>query len=404
MALKRIGILTSGGDCGGLNAVIKGAALAALANGIEPVGIPGGYAGLYNLVDMDRLVTFTEERLSRFCVGDAGSETGHSRVSIKKIKDPNPYARIMAGLKKHKIDALVISGGNDSGTVMLDLAKNGVKCVHAPKTMDLDLVPYSVGGDSTVNRIRDFVRDLQTTGRTHNRIMIVEVFGRDVGHSAFRGGIAAEADAILIPEVPVDFPVLYEHMKRVYFGRMRVSDIGRGTYAIIVAEGLRNATGDPLVDESAGVDALGNPKLAGAGKYVRQQLDKLMKADPDVAAQMKELGMFVPGICESPEIRTLVPEHLVRCGFTTVYDANFGLEAGSGAVMLLLKGIAGVTVAAHSSGEITYMPTKEAIDQRKVNLDQVALYEQLKYFFGRKPARYSAKTKEVHGLVSRVYE
>ncbi len=404
MAIKRIGILTSGGDCGGLNAVIKGAALAALANGIEAVGIPGGFAGLYNLVDMDKLVKFTYDRLSRFCVGDAGSETGHSRVSIRKIKDPNPYARIMAGLRKHAIDALVISGGNDSGTVMLDLAKNGVKCVHAPKTMDLDLVPYSVGGDSTVNRMREFIRDLQTTGRTHNRIMIVEVFGRDVGHTAFRSGIASEADAILIPEVPVDFPVLYERLKRVYFGRMKANDIGRGTYTIIVAEGLRNATGEALVDETAGVDALGNPKLAGAGKYVRQQLEKLMKQDPDVTKQMKELGMFVPGICESPEIRTLVPEHLVRCGFTTVYDANFGLEVGSAAVMLLLKDIAGVTVVSQSSGEITYLPTKEAIEQRKVNLEQLALYEQLGFFFGRKAASYSAKMKEVHGLVPRVYE
>ena len=404
MALKRIGILTSGGDCGGLNAVIKGAALAALANGIEPVAIPGGYAGLYNLVEMDTLVKFTHERLSRFCIGDAGSETGHSRVSVRKIKDPNPYARIMAGLKKHAIDALVISGGNDTGTVMLDLAKNGVKCIHAPKTMDLDLVPYSVGGDSTVNRIREFIRDLQTTGRTHNRIMIVEVFGRDVGHTAFRGGISAEADAILIPELPVDFPALYAHLKRVYFGRMKASDIGRGTYTILVAEGVRNATGEPLIDERAGKDALGNPKLAGAGKYVCQQLEKFMKQDPDVAAQMKELGMFVPGICESPEIRTLVPEHLVRCGFTTVYDANFGLEVGSAAVMLLLKDIAGVTVVSHSSGEISYMPTKEAIDQRKVSLDQVALYEQLGFFFGRKAQPYSAKAKEVHGLVPRVYE
>jgi 6-phosphofructokinase 1 len=404
MTLKRIGILTSGGDCGGLNAVIKGAAEMALAYGIEAVAIPGGYAGLYNLATMDSVVALTRERLEQVSIGLAGSETGHSRVSIKKIKDPNPYERIMAGLKKHGIDALVISGGNDTGAVMMDLARQGVKCVHAPKTMDLDLVPYSVGGDSTVNRIREFVRDLRTTGKSHNRILIVEVFGRDVGHTAFRSGIAAEADAILIPEVPVDFPRLYRHVKETYFGRIRRSDIGTGTYIILVAEGIRDASGQPLIDKSAGVDALGNPKLAGAGKYVRQELEALMKADPDVLRLMKERGMYVPGIAELPEVRILVPEHLVRCGFTTVYDANFGLEVGSAAVLLLLKGISGVTVIGHTRGEISYMPTGEAIEQRKVRPEQVALYEQLGFFFGREAQPYSVELKETHGTVPRVYD
>jgi 6-phosphofructokinase 1 len=404
MAIKKIGILTSGGDCGGLNAVIKGAAKMALAKGIEAVGIPGGYAGLYNLVDMGGLVKFDARRLEEFSIALAGSETGHSRVSMKKIKDPNAYARVLAGLKKHAIDALVISGGNDSGTVMLDLAKQGVKCVHAPKTMDLDLMPYSVGGDSTVNRIAEFIRDLKTTANTHNRIMIVEVFGRDVGHTAFRGGIAAEADAIIIPEVPADLPVLYDHMKRTFFGRIKASDIHRGSYIIIVAEGLHDASGRPLIDEAAGVDALGNPKLAGAGKYIRQELEKIIKKDADVQKTMKELGMFVPGVCESPEIRVLVPEHLVRCGFSTVYDTAFGLEVGSAAVLLLLQDISGVTVASHSNGEIRYMPTTEAITMRKVQEKQVAMYEQMGFFFGRKPAAYSATAKDVHGLVPRVYD
>jgi 6-phosphofructokinase 1 len=376
----------------------------ALNRGIEPVGIPGGYAGLYNLIDIVSVVKFNEARLEEFAIGLAGSETGHSRVSIKKIKDPDPYQRIMAGLRKHAIDALVISGGNDTGTVMMDLAKQGVKCVHAPKTMDLDLVPYSVGGDSTVNRIREFVRDLKTTGDSHNRILIVEVFGRDVGHSALRGGIAAEADAILVPEAPADFPVLYEHMKRVYFGRIKASDVGRGSYILVVAEGLRDATGRPLIDDSVPLDALGNPKLAGAGKYVRQEVEKLMKKDPAVTKLMKETGMYVPGVCELPEIRTLVPEHLVRCGFTTAYDASFGLEVGAAAVLLLIEGIYGVTVVAHSRGEIVYMPTAEAIKQRTISEEQLRLYEQLGFFFGRKPQPYSAKVREAHGLVSRVYE
>ena len=107
-------------------------------------------------------------------------------MKISKIEDKEKYDHIKEGLKKHQIDGLVISGGDDTGSVIIDLHNNGIPCVHAPKTMDLDLMPYSVGGDSTINRIREFVRDLWTTGRTHNRILVVEVFGRYAGHTALR--------------------------------------------------------------------------------------------------------------------------------------------------------------------------------------------------------------------------
>ena len=135
--------------------------------------------------------------------------------------------------------------------------------------MDLDLQPYSVGGDSAINRIAVMVRDLKTTGMSHNRVMIVEVFGRYVGHTALRGGIGAEADCILIPEIPVDFDVVYDHIKATYFGRIERSDVKAGTYMIVVAEGIKTASGEMLYDESAGVDAFGHKKLAGAGKYVK---------------------------------------------------------------------------------------------------------------------------------------
>src|SRR3989338_6829677 len=213
MAIKRIGIITSGGDCGGLNAVIKGATQMAQSMGIETVIIPNGYAGLYNLIDMDKLVVLTPERINLIDADVAGSEAGHSRVKIKKIEDPAKYERIKKGLQKFKIDGLVISGGDDTGSVMVDLAQQGIACVHAPKTMDLDLQPYSVGGDSAINRISVFTRDLKTTGMSHNRVIVMEVFGRYVGHTALRGGIGAEADCILLPEIPVDFDVVYEHKK-----------------------------------------------------------------------------------------------------------------------------------------------------------------------------------------------
>jgi 6-phosphofructokinase 1 len=253
--------------------------------------------------------------------------------------------------------------------------------------MDLDLQTYSVGGDSTISRIADYGRDLKTTGRTHNRILVVEVFGRYAGHTAFRGGIAAEADAILIPEIPVDFDLLYEHMKRTYWTRIRTSDVRAGTYLVVVAEGLADASGAEIVDESAGVDAFGHKRLAGAGKYVCTELTKRLRADSDTTTRMREVGMYVEGLYDVPEVRSVVPGHLVRCGETSAYDVNFGIEAGAAAVELLVEGIAGVTVAGVHGNAIRYMKTAEAIEQRHVDLAQVAFHENLGVCFGRSPAK-----------------
>ena len=401
MAIKRIGIITSGGDCGGLNAVIKGATQMAQSMGIETVIIPNGYAGLYNLVDMDKLVVLTPERINLIDADVAGSEAGHSRVKIKKIEDPAKYERIKKGLQKFKIDGLVISGGDDTGSVMVDLAQQGIACVHAPKTMDLDLQSYSVGGDSAINRIAVFTRELKTTGMSHNRIIVLEAFGRYAGHTAFRGGIGAEADCILIPEIPVDFDIVYEHMKRVYTSRVEKSDVKAGTYAIVVSEGITDIKGEHIVDESAGKDAFGHKKLAGAGKYARKQLETIMKNDPEMKEFMKCVGMFVPGVYELPEIREVTPGHLVRSGHTSAFDVNFGKEAGAAAVIMLTKGLAGNTVIKVRGTKIFYKSTAEVIKQRHVDLNTVALYEQLGVCFGRKPGEYKPELLEEKGVIER---
>ena len=386
--LKKIGIITSGGDCGGLNAVIKGIAREAYFFGIEAEVIPNGYAGLYNLVDMDNIVALTPDRISRIQASIAGSEAGHSRVKIEKIKDPAKYERIKNGLKKFGIDGLIISGGDDTGSVVVDLLAHGIPCVHVPKTMDLDLQPYSVGGDSAVNRIAALTRELKTTGMSHNRVLVLEVFGRYVGHTALRGGVAAEADCILIPEIPVDFDVVYENMKRRFFSRIERSDVKAGTYTIVVSEGIKTATGELLYDESAGVDAFGHKKLAGAGKYVRQQLEKRLKTDPEVVEFMKKTGMYAPGVYEAPEVREVVPGHIVRSGHTSAFDVNFGEKAGAAAVILLLNGKSGNTVVNVAGRKIFYQSTAEMIKRREVDLDEVALFESLGTCFGRKPQKY----------------
>ncbi|MBF0484399.1 MAG: 6-phosphofructokinase [Candidatus Omnitrophica bacterium] len=402
--MKKIGVITSGGDCGGLNAVIKGAAQMAKATGSSCYVIPNGYAGLYNLVEFDSLVELTLDRVDQVNANAAGSEAGHSRVKVKKIDDPNKYQRIKDGMKKFGLDGLVISGGDDSGSVMVDLSENGIKCIHAPKTMDLDLQTYSVGFDSTVNRIASFTEDLKTTGRTHNRIMVMEVFGRYAGHTAFRAGIAADADAILIPEVPVDFDALYENMKKTFMNRILISDVHAGTYMILVAEGLKNSNGEELYDESSGIDAFGHKKLAGAAKYVQQQLEKRAKADPEIKEFMKKAKMFVKGIYEEPEIRTVAPGHLVRCGKSTVYDVNFGKEAGAAAVVLLQKGLTGFTIVGLQGGKIQYVPAKKAIEQRFVDKELIKFYEQLGICFGRKIVKADFPAEEKVGPIARYLE
>ncbi len=399
--MKKIGILTSGGDCGGLNSVIKGAARTALSMGMELVIIPNGYAGLYNLLEMEGLVSLTEERLDSFDGTKAGSEAGHSRVKIRKIDNPAKYDRIKEGLKKFSIDGLVISGGDDTGSVIMDLSDQGIPCVHVPKTMDLDLQTYSVGGDSTINRIAMLARDLKTTGRSHNRVLVMEVFGRYAGHSAYRGGLAAEADCILIPEIPVDFDIVYEHVKKVFTSRIRKSDVRAGTYLIIVAEGLTDAKGETIADDSAGKDSFGHVKLSGAGKYVRQQIETRMKADPEIKEFMKEVGMFVDGLNEAPEVREANPGHIVRSGYSSAYDVVFGLRGGAAGVTLLSRGITGVTVVNVDGRNISYVPTGDAIKQRHVDISEVALFESMGVCFGREPEAYEPEPSEHKGDITR---
>jgi 6-phosphofructokinase 1 len=399
--LKNIGIITSGGDCGGLNAVVRGAAKVALSRGIGTYIIPSGYAGLYNLVEFDRLVLLDEERIDHVNSAFAGSDAGHSRVKISKINDPNKYKRILDGLRKFHIDGLVIAGGDDTGSVVVDLVQNGIPCVHAPKTMDLDLQTYSVGGDSAINKIARIVEDIKTTGRTHNRIMIVEVFGRYAGHTAFRGGIASDADCILIPEISVDFDVIYEHMKHYYMRRIMNSDVHSGSYVVVVAEGIRGEDGKVFSESSDEVDSFGHVKLAGAARFTRKRLEERMKKDPEILDFMRKSGMFVPGVFEIPEIREVTPGHMVRSGATSAYDVNFGKEVGAAAVILLDHGINGVTVVETDKGKIRYIPTTEAIVPRFVDLSEVTFYEQMDICFGRKPQRYIPVIERHEGPVER---
>ena len=393
--LKRIGIITSGGDCGGLNAAIKGAAQMANSCGLEAFIISNGYAGLYNLVERDSLVKLDESKADSISSYRAGSAAGNSRVKITKIDDPDKYDKIKAGLEKFSIDALVIAGGDDTGSVVVDLCKNGIPCIHVPKTMDIDLHTYSVGGDSAVSRISRFIEEVKTTGISHNRVIVVEVFGRYAGHTTFLGGIGGDADCILIPEVPVDFEVVYKHLKKTFFRRIKESPTKTATYIIVAAEGMKDATGEVLSDGSVKVDSFGHKKLGGAGKYVRQKIEELIKNDGEVAKFMKEQALFVEKMNAAPQVREVVPGYLIRSGYTSSLDVNFGKNVGAGAVLLLVSGITGVTVTGVVDGKVNYMATEEAIKQRFVSEQMIRFYEKMGVCLGRKPVSYEADFSEV---------
>ena len=141
----------------------------------------------------------------------------------------------------------------------------------------------------------------------------------------------------------------------------------------------------------------------GAGKYVVKQLQDRIDSDDEITDFMKRTGQFVEGVYEKPEVREIRPSHLVRCGFATAVDANFGLEAGAAAVELIAQGITGVTVVSFKNGKIEYMEVADAIVQRHVDKADVSLYESLGVSFGRKPECEKAETEKVKGKPVRVY-
>jgi 6-phosphofructokinase 1 len=169
--------------------------------------------------------------------------------------------------------------------------------------------------------------------------------------------------------------------------RILRSDVKSGMYSIVVAEGIKSENGD-LFTEDGSQDAFGHTKLGGAAKHVRRALEQRMKSDGEIKEFMRACGMYVEGVLEYPEIREVTPGHLVRSGSTGAYDVNFGKEVGAAAVMLLMRGISGVTVYQVFEGEIRYMPTSFAITPRPVSLQMVSFYEQMDICFGRSPVSF----------------
>jgi len=265
---KRIGILTSGGDCAGLNAVIRAATHRAHILGYEMVGILDGTHGLISDPPLYKILTpdVTDATMMR----QGGTMLGTTNKG-------NPFAfpmpdgttkdlseDIIGGIKKLNLDAVIGIGGDGSFAILRKLAKQGgFKMVGVPKTIDNDLgkTEVSVGFDTAVTVATEALDRLQPTAASHDRVMILEVMGRDAGHIALCAGIAGGADVILVPEIPYD-------IKKVAAKIKQVKDSGRNFALVVVSEAVKGAEGEDLKVTFAD----GQKRYGGIGQYIGQQL------------------------------------------------------------------------------------------------------------------------------------
>ena len=243
--IKKIGVLTSGGDAPGMNAAIRGVVRSALTEGLEVMGIYDGYLGLYE----DRMV-----QLDRYSVSDminrGGTFLGSAR--FPEFRDENIRAVAIENLKKRGIDALVVIGGDGSYMGAMRLTEMGFPCIGLPGTIDNDIASteYTIGFDTALNTVVESVDRLRDTSQSHDRCSVVEVMGRRAGHIAIHAGIACGAIATLIPERPYD-------LDRDVVSRMRSTlKTGKHHFIVIVAEGVGNTQEIcEYIEEKTGIES-----------------------------------------------------------------------------------------------------------------------------------------------------
>jgi ATP-dependent phosphofructokinase / diphosphate-dependent phosphofructokinase len=262
--MKRIGILTGGGDCPGLNAAIRGIVRRADQHGIECMGILGGWQGLLE-ISQKKLSRQDVEGIHRL----GGTILGTSRTN--PLRTETSSHQTLKNIETLRLDAIVAIGGEDTLGVASKLFAMGVKTCGVPKTIDNDLsgTDYTFGFDTAVTIATDAIDRLHTTAESHQRAMVVEVMGRDTGWIAMHAGLASGADAILIPE----FPFSVEEVAEIIRKRYRR---GRPYSIVVVAEGtkVRSEEGAKLVTDSQAVDAFGHIRLGGIGNYLAKEIEK----------------------------------------------------------------------------------------------------------------------------------
>jgi phosphofructokinase-like protein len=337
-----IGVLTAGGDCPGLNAVIRGVVVRAAQHGIEVVGIRNGWDGL-----MEGNVRSLARDDVRGILQRGGTILGTSR------RDPYVHGDGLACVRKtveeNGIDALVVVGGDGTLATALRLSEEGLAIIGVPKTIDNDIAgtDLTFGFDTAVQIVTDALDRLTTTAEAHNRIMVVEVMGRTKGWIATYAGIAAGADAILVPERPPDLERVAEALRT----RHRH---GRSYSIVVVSEGVELASTGAAI---AGVDAFGFKRLGGIAYLVAPELERLT-------------GF---------EARVTVLGHLQRGGTPTAFDRVLATRFGVAAADLAAAGQFG-TIATLRGTEIVAAPLTEACTE--VRGVPEALLDLAESFFG----------------------
>lgn len=343
MATK-IGVLTGGGDCPGLNSAIKWVVKTALDSRLEKerdiafevVGIREGWRGITDIdvgweeglrnyiVPLDEAVVRTWDRYG-------GTNLGTSRTNpFDPANDRSE--KLIENLKHLNIEALVVIGGEDTLGVAYKLSKMGVKVVGIPKTIDKDLsgTDYTLGFESAVQVITEEIDRLRTTAGSHRRIFVVETMGRHAGWLALEGGEASGAFMILIPEYEFEMDRVNDLLLE---GRSR----GNRYYIVVVSEGAR-AKGGREITRGKERDSFGHATLGGVGEFLAAGIER-------------GTGLETRSICLS---------HLQRGGAPCAYDRRMGRYFGIAAVDLITKGDFGEMVG-YRSGQITAVPLEEAV-------------------------------------------
>jgi 6-phosphofructokinase 1 len=340
----RIGVLTGGGDCPGLNAVIRAVVRkGAEVYGHEFVGFRDGWKGPLEGVTMPLDVPAVRGILPR-----GGTILGSSRTNPLKVD--GGVARIRENLEALGVDALVAIGGEDTLGVATALADQGLNVVGVPKTIDNDLnaTDYTFGFDTAVQIAVDAIDRLHTTAESHHRALIVEVMGRHAGWIALHSGLAGGANVILIPERPFDIDQVCEYVKQRF----------ERHYApiIVVAEGATPAEGTMAMQEGE-LDAFGHVRLGGIG----QVLEREIEARTGYESRQTVLG------------------HVQRGGTPTAYDRILATRFGLHAIDAVHEGDSGVMVALQGA-DIVRVPLSAATKELKlVPLDR---YKEAEVFFG----------------------
>lgn len=361
MIKKRIGILTGGGDCAGLNPAIKWVVKTAHDESIrkktriefETYGILEGWKGLVEAdtsvgADLSRWIIPLDPTVVRKWDREGGTRLGSSRTNPYNPKN-NTSKQVLENIKRLGIDYLIAIGGEDTLGVAYKLYKDGVDTVGIPKTIDNDLnaTDYSLGFETAVNVISEEVRRLRTTAGSHSRIFVVETMGRHAGWLALEGGRASGAYIILIPEH--DFSM--DKVIRLLHER---ADKGIRYSIVVVSEGAKLKGQDEFTIHGK-KDSFGHKALGGVAAYI--------------AKELRDKTNF--------ETRHVVLSHLQRGGAPCSFDVRIGRDFGISAVDLIVNGLFGRMVS-FRDGKVTHVPLKDALHTLKtVNVRE--LYDVERY-------------------------